>query len=213
MFIPLLLITTGALAATIRKRASADVPQFAVDYAPVAYLYSVDAYRPSDIGAQLVNSQPEVNFTVVSDAPSPLTLDNLNELNNYGDNGESVYLTSNDDVETNPAWLLGVTPDSNGKTDGAVSCAVVVNDHGGGLVDVFYLYFYAFDFGGIYFGFNIGNHVADWEHTMVRFQDEVPQAIWYSQHSNGQAFKYDVVEKYQEQRVRCCPFLLPFWPC
>ena len=42
---------------------------------------------------------------------------------------------------------------------------------------------------------------GDWEHTMVRFQDGKPQAIWYSQHSNGEAFVYDVVEKYKNRRV------------
>ncbi len=30
---------------------------------------------------------------------------------------------------------------------------------------------------------------------MVRFQDGVPQAVWYSQHANGEAFVYNVVEK------------------
>ncbi|KAK5679348.1 hypothetical protein LTS10_008163 [Elasticomyces elasticus] len=29
---------------------------------------------------------------------------------------------------------------------------------------------------------------------MIRFQDGKPQAIWYSQHANGEAFKYSVVE-------------------
>ena len=30
---------------------------------------------------------------------------------------------------------------------------------------------------------------------MVRFQNKLPTAIWFSQHSYGQAFKYSVVEK------------------
>ena len=60
------------------------------------------------------------------------------------------------------------------------------------------MYFYAFDYGGNYFGFNIGDHVGDWEHNMVRFQDGEPQAIWYSQHSNGEAFTYDAVAKYND---------------
>lgn len=201
MIPPILLSLAIACAATPTKRAPPGVPSFAIKYAPVAYLYSAEAYLPSDIGAQLANTQPQVNYTVISGAPSPLTLDNLDQLNAYGDNGESVYLTSTSDVETNPAWLLGVKPSATGRTRGAVSCAVVVNDHGNGLVDVFYFYFYAFDFGGVYFGFNIGNHVGDWEHTMIRFQNGVPHAIWYSQHSNGQAFEYGVVEKFKERRV------------
>ena len=30
---------------------------------------------------------------------------------------------------------------------------------------------------------------------MIRFQDEKPAALWYSQHNYGQAFTYDAVEK------------------
>jgi hypothetical protein len=99
-------------------------------------------------------------------------------------------------VEENPEWILGVKPDSTGKTDGAVSCAIIVNDHGGGLVDAFYMYFYAFNYGGTYFGFTIGDHVGDWEHNMIRFQNGQPQAIWYSQHNNGEAFTYSTTKKY-----------------
>jgi hypothetical protein len=42
-----------------------------------------------------------------------------------------------------------------------------------------------------------GDHVGDWEHTMVRFNNSVPQAIWYSQHSGGEAFTYAATQKYQ----------------
>lgn len=195
-------VCASPLQGLLQHRAPSGVPHYAVKYAPVAYLYSGEHYFPSDIGAQLTNTQPEVNFTVISDAPNLLTLDNLNDLNNYGNNSEYVYLTSKDNVTTNPPWLFGVTPNKGGKTVGAKSCAVIVNDHGSGLVDVFYFYFYAFNFGGIYFGFNIGNHVGDWEHTMVRFQDGTPQAIWYSQHSNGEAFTYDATEKYGNGSTR-----------
>jgi hypothetical protein len=33
------------------------------------------------------------------------------------------------------------------------------------------------------------------EHNMIRFKNGVPDAVWYSQHANGQAFKYSVLEK------------------
>ena len=177
-----------------RRQAPSEVPVYVLQYAPVVYLHSSDPYRPADIGSQLVNTQPELNYTSIKGAPHPPTLENLNDFNILG--GIDVYLTSKDNVADNPVWMNGVTPDNNGKTNDSVSCAIIINDHGSGLVDAFYMYFYAFDQGGTYFGMNIGNHVGDWEHNMVRFKDGEPYAIWYSQHSNGEAFYYDTVLKY-----------------
>ena len=120
--------------------------------APLVYLYSGETYFPADLSAQLANTQPEVNYVVVSRAPSLLTLNNLNELNSYG----SVYLTSKVDITTNPAWLNGIKPDTSGKTNNAISCAIIVNDHGSGNVDAFYMYFYAFNWGGVVLGQQLG---------------------------------------------------------
>ncbi|MCJ1261006.1 hypothetical protein MMC22_000870 [Lobaria immixta] len=169
------------------------VPPFVLSYAPVVYLQSQDPYFPSDIGAQLLHTKPEVNFAVVQGATSPLTLDNLASLNGLG--GTNVYLTSVDDVTKNPAWLNGVKPDGTGKTNGAVSTAIIVNDHGSGNVDAFYMYFYAYNQGPPVFGQEIGDHVGDWEHNMIRFKNGVPQSVWYSQHAYGEAFTYAAVEK------------------
>lgn len=113
------------------------------------WLDSSEKYFPSDIGAQLLHTKPENNFAVIEGYENPLTLNNLDSLNSYG---AGVYLTSVDDVTTSPAWLNGVKPDGTGKTDGATSTAIIVNDHGGGLVDAFYMYFYAFNWGGILLG-------------------------------------------------------------
>lgn len=111
--------------------------------APVVYLHSTEQYFPSDLSAQLANTQPLNNFEPVPGAPSPLTLDNLDSLNAL--NGSNIYLTSIEDTASipQPPWLKGVKPDSNGKTDGAVSTSIVVNDYGNGTVLAFYMYFYA----------------------------------------------------------------------
>ncbi|KAF1344693.1 hypothetical protein BDV97DRAFT_303789, partial [Delphinella strobiligena] len=111
--------------------------------APLVYLYSADPYRPSDLSAQLKHTIPELNYTPITNGPSPLTLDNLDALNALG--GTNVYLTATDkiDVNNNPSWTKGVLPDSSGETEGAVSCAIIVNAHDDINVDVFYMYFYA----------------------------------------------------------------------
>jgi Vacuolar protein sorting-associated protein 62 len=99
-------------------------------------------------------------------------------------------------------------PDAQGRTATAASCAIIVNDHASdtsGFVDVFYMYFYAFNYGTYITVLNnpfvldpypIGNHVGDWEHTMIRFSsDGTPLEMWFSQHDNGEAFTYDALEK------------------
>ncbi|TGO51765.1 hypothetical protein BOTNAR_0345g00130 [Botryotinia narcissicola] len=100
------------------------------------------------------------------------------------------------DITTSPTFLTEVVPSSTtGRTQDAISCSVILTDHGDGLVDVFYMYFYAYNQGNTVLGQELGNHIRDWEHNMIRFVNGTPQAVWYSQHANGQAFKYSVVEK------------------
>ena len=50
-------------------------------------------------------------------------------------------------------------------------------------------------------GLRFGNHVGDWEHTMVRFIDGVPDTVYYSEHSSGAAYKYSAVEKVGDRPV------------
>ena len=98
---------------------------------------------PSDIGQQLVHTSPMVNWTIIKAAPSPLTLNNLAELNTLGNT--SVYLTSKEgiDADPQPSWLHGVTPNAHGNTEGAISSTIIIRDHGDGTLDAFYFYFYA----------------------------------------------------------------------
>lgn len=117
---------------------------------------------PSDIGAQITNSKPKLEFADLAGVPSPLTLDNLDELNKFGNEGLNIYLTSNEDISQTPSWMKGVKPNADGKTEGAKSCAIIVVDKGDGLVDAYYMYFYAFNWGGIVLEKNLGNHVGDW---------------------------------------------------
>ena len=178
------------------KRAT--IPSFVLDYAPVVWLDTSETFFPGAISSQLTNTQPEVNSTVVSGAPNPLTLDNLADLNALG--GTNVALSSKDDFTKYPPWLNGTKPDSTGEVAGDPSAAIIVNDYGNGTVYAFYMYFYPFNEGNTIFGTPAGNHVGDWEHNAILFNNGVPQSVWYSQHSDGEAFTYDAVQK-QGQRV------------
>ena len=154
---------------------------------------TAETFFPGPISSQLLHTQPEVNFTVVKGAPSPLTLDNLADLNSLG--GTGVTLSSTDDFTKYPSWLNGTKPDSTGKVAGDPSAAIIVRDLGNGTVYAFYMYFYNFNEGNVVFGTAAGNHVGDWEHNAIQFLNGVPQSVWFSQHSDGEAFTYSVVEK------------------
>jgi hypothetical protein len=104
--------------------------------APILYLHSEETHFPTDLTTFLTHTTPQVNYTAVPDAPNPPTLSNLNQL------GEDVYLTSNDDPTTDPDWLKGTAPDSNGATSG-INSAIIINSKNDSSVDVFYFYFYA----------------------------------------------------------------------
>jgi hypothetical protein len=161
----------------------------------MVWLDEQEQYFPSDIYAQIKNTYPAINLSAITDPPSPLSLDNLDALNAFGNRGYNVFLTSEVDVTEDPQWLDGVVPSSGGKTKDAVSAAIIVNDHGEGLVDAFYMYFYAYNLGNTVLFQELGDHIGDWEHNMIRFQGGRPIAIWYSQHGNGEAFEYGAVEK------------------
>ncbi|KAG9231273.1 hypothetical protein BJ875DRAFT_124338 [Amylocarpus encephaloides] len=183
-------------------RRVAGVPQFVLDYAPIVYMDTGEAYFPSDIGAQIANTHPRVVLETIPDPPA-LTIDNLDILNSWGDGGSKVYLTSNSDVTKGPTpcFLKGIVPDASGKTQTAISCAIIINDHGCGQVDAYYMYFYAYNQGNTVFGQELGDHIGDWEHNMIRFSHGKPQAMWFSQHAGGQAFTYDAMEKIGKRPV------------
>ncbi|KAL4757436.1 uncharacterized protein BDW70DRAFT_153354 [Aspergillus foveolatus] len=194
--IPDYVLDYGKLLSTFGSSATEELTRLA----PLVWLHSEDRYKPSGIAEHLDHVLPKVNYEPIEGAPSPLTLDNLDQLNALGN--ESVYLTSQEGIDANPqpGWFYGAEFDENGQASD-VSSIIVVNDHGDGEVDAFYFYFYSYNQGNTVLGMEFGNHVGDWEHNMIRFQDGAPQAIWYSQHSGGQAFTYDATEKQGKRPV------------
>lgn len=109
--------------------------------APLVWLDVNETYFPGDIYGQVQNTYPALNYTKITGYTTPLTLDNLDQLNAFGNT--NVYLTSNEGIEAFPAWFHGTQPNSHGVTEGATSCAIVTVDHGDGTLDAFYFYFYS----------------------------------------------------------------------
>ena len=121
--------------------------------APLVYLHSKDIYKPTDVATFLQHVSPRLKFDPITTSVQNLTLDALSNLNASG--GKEVNLTSNDDVTKDPAWILGASPDANGRCDG-IQTAIIVVDKGDGVEDVFYMYFYGYNWGGVVNGNNLG---------------------------------------------------------
>ncbi|KAF4993078.1 hypothetical protein FGRMN_6693 [Fusarium graminum] len=172
--------------------------------APLVWLHSEDRFLPSDLGVHISNTIPKLNGEPIS-GPS-VDLENLAELNNHG--GEEVALTSKEDPLTFPSWIQGEAPDADGRLHDSVPCAVILVEKSDVDIDAFFFYFYSYNegpnitqvlepidwlIGGIELaaGLHFGNHVGDWEHNMVRFQNGTPVGVYYSQHIDGVGYKWD----------------------
>jgi hypothetical protein len=78
---------------------------------------------------------------------------------------------------------------------------LVVIDKGHGVVDAFWFFFYSFNLGNVVFNVRFGNHIGDWEHSMVRFHHGKPKAVFFSEHDFGSAYSYEAVEKIGKRPV------------
>lgn len=86
----------------------------------------------------------------------------------------------------------GLAQEAGRSTAPAVLVAV---EKGEGVVDAFWFHFYSYNQGNTVFNVRFGNHVGDWEHTCIRFQHGEPKAVYFSEHSSGEAYSYAAVEK------------------
>jgi len=189
-----LLVCLAALvavdAAPVKRDGS--LPDFVLKYAPLSYLHSSEQYWPSDIAAHLPKVIPQVNFKPVGGTPTIQTLSTL---------GNNVYLTAVEDVLTHDTEFFESTVGKPADGLSAAPATIIAVEKPGGITDAFYFYFYSWNYGNAVLGLRFGNHVGDWEHTMVRFINGVPDTVYYSAHSGGAAYKYSAVEKIGDRPV------------
>lgn len=85
-------------------------------------------------------------------------------------------------------------PQKGGRSSAPAILVVVPKEDG--IVDAFWFFFYSFNLGNTVLNVRFGNHVGDWEHTVVRFVNGTPEYVYLSEHNFGQAYTYHAVEKY-----------------
>ena len=78
---------------------------------------------------------------------------------------------------------------------------LIAINKGHGIVDAFWFFFYSFNLGNTVFNVRFGNHVGDWEHSMIRFHNGKPKAVFFSEHNFGSAYGYEAVEKIGKRPV------------
>lgn len=92
-----------------------------------------------------------------------------------------------------PPSMPGHKPNASGYS--AAPAVLVMVDKGSGILDAFWFFFYSYNLGQTVLNMRFGNHVGDWEHCMVRFENGVPRAMFLSEHEGGQAFAWSALEK------------------
>ncbi|ODQ78602.1 hypothetical protein BABINDRAFT_162803 [Babjeviella inositovora NRRL Y-12698] len=197
-----------------RRLKPGEIPLYVSECAPAIYLYSEEKYMPYDPAQFVKNFHLEFrNGSSVPGGEFPLSLTKLATISKtycrpigdetdagYDINGEDdIFFKSHSDFDGDPAWITGVhnQPDVNdGRLEDAPATVLVV-DKGNGWVDAYWFYFYSFNLGPFVMGHGpYGNHVGDWEHSLVRFYEGEPVLVWMSAHGGGAAFEYETMEKY-----------------
>jgi hypothetical protein len=96
-------------------------------------------------------------------------------------------------TSSDSAKAFGHKPDADGYSK--APAVLILVDKGSGILDAFWFFFYSYNLGQTVLGIRFGNHVGDWEHCMMRFENGVPRGIFFSEHEGGQAYTYEAVEK------------------
>lgn len=174
-----------------------EIPDYVIDHSPYVHLYSEEKYLPYDIELFVRNFHLEYRNGSLINGGRTLEIRDLAQFGLFLNSSE-IFMTLNSDFDKDPEWITGRKNRpkfANGEIVNAPATLIVV-DKGNGWVDAFWFYFYSFNLGPFVMGTGpYGNHVGDWEHSLVRFYKGKPQLLWMSLHGGGNAYLYEHVEK------------------
>jgi hypothetical protein len=83
---------------------------------------------------------------------------------------------------------------TGGRSPAPAVLTVVEKDDG--VILAFWFYFYSYNLGNSVFGVGFGDHVGDWEHSVMKFRNGVPETMFISQHTGGRTYTFGAMEKY-----------------
>ncbi|CAI4215103.1 unnamed protein product [Parascedosporium putredinis] len=154
--------------------------------------YSASVFLVSDTD---VEHRPE---WLHSDVGIPVHSDD----SDFDDGADDSYEIPDPKMRAGPATTRDlrphVLPRQHKPDEGGYSKApavLILVDKGSGILDAFWFFFYSYNLGQTVLGIRFGNHVGDWEHAMVRFENGIPRGIFFSEHEGGQAYAWSAVEK------------------
>lgn len=73
---------------------------------------------------------------------------------------------------------------------------LILVEHPDNVVHAFWFFFYSYNLGNSVFGVGFGDHVGDWEHSVIRFKNGVPESMFVSEHAFGQSYTFSAMEKF-----------------
>lgn len=194
------LFQTSQCTTTAKNTLSAgEIPSYVTEFAPVVHLYAEERYLPYSIEEYVkrfyVSASTGKNIT----QRLPLSLADLHSIQKTsGFSPDDIYLTALSDFDSDPEWITGVknVPDIGTGLLRDAPAVLIVVDKGEDIIDAFWFYFYSFNLGPFVMGGGpYGNHVGDWEHSLVRFRKGVPELVWMSAHGGGAAYSFNAMEK------------------
>jgi hypothetical protein len=109
------------------------------------------------------------------------------------EHNETTSSTSKDDEGKNGGKQKKISK-TGGRSPAPVVLTVVEKEDG--VVLAFWFYFYSYNLGNSVFGVGFGDHVGDWEHSVVKFRNGVPETMFISQHTGGRTYTFGAMEKY-----------------
>lgn len=178
------------------------VPAFVAAHAPLVHLYSEERFYPGSVAEYVPHFMVS---TAARNLSAPLSLANLTRSGallraRANDSAAELYLTAREQWQKDglhsefAPWLMGHDTHRPNIWTGEIARAfstLIVVEKPGNVTDAFWFYFYPYNFGPFVMGRGpFGDHLGDWEHSVVRFVNGEPQLVWMSAHGGGTAFTY-----------------------